>query len=516
MTACATKRIVEEKSRNGKLFLSAPDTDFRDFLQEVEELARFAPEIIPAIERDLDIRAKEKKRLRQEDRKFYANQTCKLPGINIEERDVLAEELNLAVGRPRMPGYAVYVFLMIRGFLGSLTSKDARRFLRESMSLHVFLSDRGLKMPGWTTILENVNLVSRGTRELILDKQIELVLEDNLDDFTKLTIDSTSVKANSSWPTDAKILTGLLTRANRLGQKLHVFGLKDFGKGWVPRWLEEMDKLAFQIYLVAGKGKSRGKLKKHYRRLLKRGRKTVESLEGELGQVEQCLSLQKHSPSQRRLLQRVLRQISDDVSDSRRVLAYAHDWVFRGRTVRSTEKILSLSDGSAAFIKKGSRVPVIGYKPQLVRSTNGFVTSLIVPEGNASDAIKFVPAVADSIRRTGVVAEMVSSDDGYASSEGRDKLLDMGIIDVSISGAKGKKLTDPEEWNSEAYREARRYRSAVESLIFTIKDGFEFGDLGRRGVNAVRDELLEKVLAYNCCRITLLKKRRKEKLAQAA
>ncbi len=516
MTACATERRIGKTCAVGNLFLPAPDTDFRDFLQEAEELARFAPEIIPAIERDLDIRAKEKKRLRQEDRKFYASQTCKLPGINVEERNLLAEELNLAVGRPRMPAYAVYVFLMIRGFLGSLTSKESCRFLRESMSLYVFLSDRGLKMPGWTTIFENVNLVSHATRELILDKQIEFVLEEGLDDFTKLTIDSTSVKANSSWPTDAKILTGLLARANRLGQKLHVFGLKDFSKGWVPRWLDEMDKLAFQICLVAGKAKSRGKLKKHYRHLLNRGRKAVESLECELCRVEQELSLETYSPSQRIILQRVLERIRCDLSDSRRVLAYAHDRVFLGQTLPSTEKILSLSDGSAAFIKKGSRVPVIGYKPQLVRSANGFVTSLIVPEGNVSDAIEFVPAVADSIRRTGVVAEMVSSDDGYASTDGRDQLLDMGITDVSISGAKGKKLTDPEEWNSEAYREARRYRSAVESLMFTIKDGFEFGELGRRGIGAVRDELLEKVLAYNCCRITLLKRRRKEKLAQAA
>jgi len=516
MTACATKRTIEQRFLAGNLFLSAPDTDFRDFLQEVEELSRFAPEIIPAIEKDLDIRAKEKKRIRLEDRKFYASQTRELPGMNIEERNLLAEELNLAVGRPRMPAYAVYVFLMIRGFLGSLTSKEARRFLRESMSLHVFLSERGLEMPGWTTILENVNLVSHATRELMFDKQIELALGEKLDDFKKLTIDSTSVKANSSWPTDAKILTGLLNRARRLGGKLHVFRLKDFCDGWVPRWLEEMDKLVFQICLVAGKAKSRGKLKKHYRQLLKRGRKTVELLEGELCRVEQGLLLERYPPSQRVMLRRVLDQIRSDISDSRRVLKYAHDRVFCEKTLPSTGKILSLSDGTAAFIKKGARAPVIGYKPQLVRSAQGLVTSLIVPEGNAADSIELEPAIADAIRRSGVVADMVSSDDGYASSDGRDKLLCMGIMDVSISGAKGRKLTDPEDWDSEAYREARRYRSAVESLMFTIKDGFEFGELGRRGIGAVSDELLEKVLAYNCCRITLLKRRREEKPAQAA
>ena len=77
----------------------------------------------------------------------------------------------------------------------------------------------------------------------------------------------------------------------------------------------------------------------------------------------------------------------------------------------------------------------------------------------------------------------------------------------------GAKWIDPQ---SEAYRKARGDRSAVESLMFTIKDGFEFGELGRRGLSAVREELLEKVLAYNCCRIILMRKRHREKLDLAS
>jgi IS5 family transposase len=202
------------------------------------------------------------------------------------------------------------------------------------------------------------------------------------------------------------------------------------------------------------------------------------------------------------------------------VVKYCGDRVFHDKKLPSKEKVMSLSDGSAAYIKKGGRNAVIGYKPQLVRSENGFVTSLIVPEGNAMDSIKLEPAIQDSIRRTGVVAKLVSADDGYASAKGRDGLRAMGVKIVSISGAKGKKLTDPEDWTSETYHDARRNRSAVESLMFTIKDGFEFGEVGRRGIDAVRAELTEKVLAYNCCRIILMKqrreKRRREEMKQAA
>jgi hypothetical protein len=296
--------------------------------------------------------------------------------------------------------------------------------------------------------------------------------------------------------------------------------LEDFRKGWLPRWLDEMDRLEFQICLSAGKPKSRGKMKRHYRKLLNTGAKAADALTRELDALTAGLEMGSQPPSRREMLARVLARIRGDLADAKRVVDYSGERVFHDQKLPSTEKILSLSDGSAAYIKKGGRDSVIGYKPQLVRSAQGFVTGLIVPQGNAADAIKLEPAIRDSIRRTGIVARLVSTDDGYASAKGRAALLAMGVKDVSISGAKGKKITDPDDWGSETYRDARRNRSPVESLMFTIKDGFEFGELGRRGIDAVRDELTEKVLAYNCCRIILmrerLKKRRLEEMKKAA
>lgn len=514
------RQETNEKPHSSNLILPVPDTDFRDYLDEVEELARFAPEIVAEIEKDLDAHAKNKKQLRLADRKFYESQNSDLPKLDVMERNIPVEELKLAVGRTRMPGYTVFLFMMLRGFLGSLTSKPARRFLRESMSLHDFLQCRELQMPGWTTILENVNAVSDLTRNLILDKQIEYVLKNEFDDFKELTIDSTAVKANSCWPTDGKMLTGLLGRAYHLGQRLHAFGLENFKKGWSPRQLDEMGKLEFQICLSAGKPKSRGKMKRNYRKLLRRGQKIIDSLVPQLGELDANLKMETLPPSRRELLAHVLEQIRCDLGDAQRVVEYSENRVFLGESLPSTEKVLSLSDGSAAYIKKGGRNPVIGYKPQLVRSANGFVTSLVVPQGNAADSTQLEPAIRDSSRRTGVIAELVSTDDGYSSAKGRAALLAMGVKDVSISGSKGKKITDPEDWESETYRDARRNRSAVESLMFTIKNGFEFGEVGRRGIDAVRAELTEKVLSYNLCRLILMRERRKkrslEEMKQAA
>ena len=63
----------------GNLFLPLPDTDFRDYLDEIEDLAKSAPEIVVAIEKDLDVHARQKKKIRLEDQKYFASRTAALP-----------------------------------------------------------------------------------------------------------------------------------------------------------------------------------------------------------------------------------------------------------------------------------------------------------------------------------------------------------------------------------------------------------------------------------------------------
>ena len=64
MPACATQEKVAQPPTVSNLFLPVPDTDLRAFPDEVAELARFAPEIVEAIEKDLDAHAREKKKQR--------------------------------------------------------------------------------------------------------------------------------------------------------------------------------------------------------------------------------------------------------------------------------------------------------------------------------------------------------------------------------------------------------------------------------------------------------------------
>jgi hypothetical protein len=124
MKTCATEKIITGQAVAGNLFLPVPDTDFRDYLAEVNDLARFAPEIITSVEADLDLHAREKKSLRLADRRFFESQTQDIPCLDIEACEIHTKDLSLESGRPRMPSKAVYMFVMMRGFLGSLSTKQ--------------------------------------------------------------------------------------------------------------------------------------------------------------------------------------------------------------------------------------------------------------------------------------------------------------------------------------------------------------------------------------------------------
>ncbi len=199
--------------------------------------------------------------------------------------------------------------------------------------------------------------------------------------------------------------------------------------------------------------------------------------------------------------------IADDLAALEQAANVCERRIMEQEKVPVAEKIISLSDSDASFIVKGGWNTVVGYRPQLARSGRGFVTALVLPRGNAADSPHLIPMVKEQITNTGVIPSMASADDGYSSQQGREEVLALGVKVVSISGAKGKKIIEAQQWKSRPYRQARAERSAIESLVFTLKEGFEFGEMVRRTHENVLAEMLEKVLAYNISQIIRVRKK---------
>jgi hypothetical protein len=81
---------------------------------------------------------------------------------------------------------------------------------------------------------------------------------------------------------------------------------------------------------------------------------------------------------------------------------------------------------------------------------------------------------------------------------------------LSASAEPRQELLEAQQWKSRPYRQARAERSPIESLVFTLKEGFEFGEMARCTHENVLAEMLEKVLAYNVSQIIRVRKKLSE------
>lgn len=492
---------VESSPASCNLFLPVPQALVSELVSEAVDLGRLFPEILTEISADQDRVGLEKKQLRLERAQWLARRTPALPGLEAEA-GAEAKAATLLGGRPRMAPETVLVFLVLSHHFHSVYAREGADRLADSLSVHSYLMDRGLALPGARTIGDNVNAVGPETLGLILRCQLQLAQAEGLDDFSEVCGDSTACAANAEHPVDSRLIHALLERCFREGSRLSRFGLPDFRPFHVPRWLEEMRALDFRIS-NAKKARERKKL---YRKYLETSSKVILHLGEEVRRLVAVPLPVDPDPVLLARRHRCWGRLVGDLSAACHVHGRCQERVLEGKTLKGAHRILSIADEAASWIAKGDRHPVVGYKPQIARSGNGLVAALIVPEGNAADAAMLAPLVGEAVANTGVVPALASFDDGYTSAANLAGLKGMGIRDVSFSGAKGKRLLGDEAWDGDALREARRNRSAVESLMFCLKHCHQFGQLRRRGIDGVRAELAGKAVVYNFCRIVMLRR----------
>jgi hypothetical protein len=489
------------------LVLGFAQTDFADLLRETDQFIRNNPQLLKEIEEDLNAHGCAKKQMRLQDRQWRKRKNKSLYEEERFEREIQKEELDLTQGRPRTSPYVVLLLLVMRGYTDGTGTRSFQDLVYESRSLQVLLHQRGEDLPAPKTAWELVGAVTNKTRQKIHEAQCEEIINQGLDDFSQIYLDSTDVEANSAWPTDGTIILKLIERVWRDGNKLEEFGLDNFQRHWTETWIKKIKEEVYKIKTANHKAKR----KKAYKRIYDFAGKAREHLEGERSEFESSVEPEELRPTRREQLEEIRDRIRDDLDDISKVISYSSKRVMEGKSTSSTKKVLSTSDPDAAFIIKGDREPTIGYRPQVGRSEEGFIGNFHLPEGNAGDAPQLVEMVEQWEENTGKRPDVVSTDDGYADQENVKKLREKKEIDtVSISGAKGKRILGEEVYQREAYRKARRKRSSVESTFFVIQKLYGFGRASRRGKEAVEGELLEDVIAHNFIQMGEVRRRKQE------
>lgn len=292
--------------------INSPDSEMKVIFLEGFDLLEKCPEILLRIQHDIDAVAKQKKRVRLEDAAWYRARCKTIPGM--ECTSDVPEDLFLCHGRPRkMDAELTFFMLLVRGLINSVTSKTSMDRIVDSKLIDALFAAKAMALPAVTTIHDYLQAVTLETLLFIFEQGLNKAFSDGYDGMESLTIDSFSVAANSKWPTDSRLLMGLLNRAHLLGSRLVKWGFPGFSEGHFPQWFRRLKQLDFTIALTAGKPNSRGKIKKYYRQFLKIVDKALSRL---IAQFTACLPQWNHlhlAPSVAQKINEIIDQIQADI-----------------------------------------------------------------------------------------------------------------------------------------------------------------------------------------------------------
>jgi len=496
--------------------LACRDTFLAQLVRGVLELARFDRSLMEALERDIEMAARTAKKVRLMDWQYRREQAAALPLLDLAEpadfQRMDAWDLALNPGRPRsIDGELLLVLVAVNSPL-CLSSTAGYERLIESEVFGALLEARGMKCPGRSTVDNYLSVVSPESLRRIHEALYGKVKAEGLDDFEEMTADSTAVEANSAWPTDSRLMWGFLRRAYGLLERQAGMTGVECKSAVVERWLADLEREHKAISLLPGRPGSVAERRRLYRVMLRTAgrthRRLQELLDGRADLIEGCCIV----PSLRLRVKEIVAQVAKSMESAAKVIAAARLRVLEGGKVAACDRAFSLADPDAWMIEKGQRDPVLGYKPQIGRSANGFISAFEVLPGNPADSTRLVDLTVAHTRNTGVTPCLVGTDDGYSAQSNLDDLAVLGVETVSFSGAKGRDLLGDELWEGTAG--IRSDRSAVESTIFTLKHKCCLRRFCRRGIEGVGRDLSEAVLTYNLWRLAWC--RRQKHAEQAA
>jgi IS5 family transposase len=369
------------------------------------------------------------------------------------------------LGRPGTP-VGVYLRMMYLKFRWGLSYEEVEAEVRERLPwryfCHLSLMD---SVPDATTLIK-LNQRFGEERMAQLNKHLvkSLVRTRSIKP-RRIRIDSTTLEAHITYPTDAGLLhqtVKTLTRtAASLGKKItsHVRATKRALVRWGASSKAKPKERRTQGQKVL---KKVAKLAYH---TVEQSRKAFEALSESVGESKG--KLKQKFFEQIELAEQILKQTEHKL---------------RGRK-SIPERIVSFFDPQARAICKGKLdKPVeFGRTLQLVQDSSGVILHYEIHQGNPNDKTQLLPLVRQTKKALRVVAKEVATDRGFYSSDNVLKLKKIGVQKVGIPKIGRLSAVERKHQRKKWFRELQRFRCGIEAAISLLKRRFCLGRVLARG-----------------------------------
>ena len=413
-----------------------------------------------------------------------SNRLDQHPEILLLVADDLIDASVAKVGRTGLTVENVFRCMLLKQVL-RVSYEQLAFHLSDSMTYRTFSRLSVTTMPSRSGLQSTI----RGIRPETLEKVHEILsvswLNAGILSMEKLRIDSTVVASNIAPPSDSQLLNdGVRVLSRLLMKSNNVTGVK-------IRFTDQRKpskSLAFQIFNAKKSRKEAlyPKLLQIVRIVLKQVDRGLESVE-----VGACDSDKK---------KQWVSQVEHYRDLALRVINQTERRVIQGKSVHSSEKIVSLFEPHTDIIVKGFRDVQYGHKINLSSERSGFITYLSIEKGNPADSSLFMPVLNFHRSKLHRLPHSVVADGGYASQENVKEGRGLGVKRVVFHKRLGLSL-HAMGVKSKTFTRLRKFRAGVEGNISELKRAFGATKANWKRLDGFKAYVWSSVLSYNLMRL---------------
>jgi transposase, IS5 family len=353
-------------------------------------------------------------------------------------------------------------------------SKKCRIFLK--MDRQRFFSHQALQ--------ENIAKIDSNTLAKIHLAITEYAIKLGVDNGKKLRIDSTTIKTNIHFPTNAALLWDCIRVADRLLNQC-----RQLYPEFKPRSFDKFGKkLLFKIVNTKGKEKRRPLFKK----MIQANRRCERLVEQAIERLS-TRSFQDARKEKERL--DLFQQFTALLPKLHQVTDMSHRREILDEQVPVNDKMFSIFEDHTDCIKKGGREVIFGHKINFSSGKSNLIFDCIQQRGNPADTSYF-PKTLDNLKTNfNITPRDVATDGGYASGDNFDTAKAKSIVNIVFNKVKGSMQNRATSKKMET--QLKKWRSGMEAVISNFKRGLNAAICPWKGWEAFKCFVLWSLITFN-------------------
>lgn len=334
------------------------------------------------------------------------------------------------------------------------------------------------KVPDAKTMVRYGQLLDETVLRPLFDRLVGVAVEAGVSRGQRMRVDTTVVDAPIHYPSDSSLCEDVVRVASRELKRLEEAGVDlPFRLAGVRRSVAHRLREIAQALRRKGDA-AKAALKRPYRGLIRIAGRLIRQAEMAVAAGHEQLAATRGRRASR--IWTAIEKLDALLPLGRRVVRQTRARVLRGET-RSEGKLISIFEPDARILRRGKlhKPTEFGQMVVVQEAEGGLVTDIAVVD--AHDSALLVPAVERHIRVFGRPPTMASTDRGFFSIAGEQRVRELGVKRPVIphSGYRSKEriTVERQRW----FRRGRAWRAGGEARIGRLKHTFGMARSRYRG-----------------------------------